>query len=357
MAISRLTLENFRNYRELRLNVTPGFIVLSGANGAGKTNILEAVSLLAPGRGLRRMALNDMSCDNGPGGFSVAAEVDGIDLGTGTTSTQPDRRKTRINGMASATNDLGERLSILWLTPAMDRLFTDSATGRRAFLDRLVLAIEPGHARNVARYDAARRERNNLLSDTRSPDPRWLDGLDEQLALYGGAIAESRYRLVMELNAQLETMGGDLFPSATINLADRELRTEVALRDVLHANRNADRSAGRTLHGPHRSDFKLFHRSKNKPAEKSSTGEQKALLFSVILAQADLIAQKRNCRPILLLDEVAAHLDPDRRAALFALLADKGGQVWLTGTEPALFKTTPDDALHYDVSDGTVTRR
>ncbi|WP_339691835.1 DNA replication/repair protein RecF [uncultured Parasphingorhabdus sp.] len=357
MNLSQLTLHNFRNYPELRLAAKPGFMVFSGENGAGKTNILEALSLLAPGRGLRRAALRDMACQTGTGNFAVAAQLGDIQIGTGTDSDAPERRKTRINEAAAPTNDLAEWLSILWLTPAMDRLFTEGAAGRRNFLDRLVMALEPSHARNCARYEAARRERNRLLADGYRADKEWLEGLDVQLAQFGSAVAEARDRMVSALNAKLEQSDSKIFATPILQIADDRLHTEQQLHQMLQQNRSADRAAGRTLRGPHRADLTVFHAAKQQPAEKCSTGEQKALLFSIVLAHADLIADRRQSRPILLLDEVAAHLDPQRRAALFDKLAERGGQVWLTGTEPALFKDIPDSALHFEVSNGTIKER
>jgi len=357
MTLSQLTLHNFRNYPELRLNAAPGFMVFSGANGAGKTNILEAVSLLAPGRGLRRASLRDIASQNGPGDFAVAGQLDDVHLGSGTSIDAPERRKTRINEAAVPTNDLGEWLSILWLTPAMDRLFTEGASGRRNFLDRLVTALEPAHARNCARYEAARRERNRLLADAYSVDKEWIDGLDAQLAQFGSLVAEARNRMVSALNQRLRQSDSQIFATPEVELADGQLHSEQQLHQMLQQNRSADRAAGRTIRGPHRTDLNVFHSAKQQPAEKCSTGEQKALLFSIILAHADLIAERRDSRPILLLDEVAAHLDPQRRAALFGKLAERGGQVWLTGTEPELFRGIPEDALHFEVSDGTVTPR
>ncbi len=357
MTISRLTLQNFRNYPQLRLETTPGFVVLSGDNGAGKTNILEAVSLLSPGRGLRRALIKDMACEESAGDFAVAAELGDIQLGTGTSAEYPERRKTRVNGAAVPTNDLAQWLSILWLTPAMDRLFMEGASGRRNFLDRLVTALEPEHARNCTRYDAARRERNRLLADEYMPDSEWLDALDGQLAGFGSAVAEARFRITEALNNALAMTDDGLFAAAKLHLDDKKQRSEGVLLEALRASRQADRGAGRTLTGPHKADLTVFHGAKNQAAGKCSTGEQKALLFSIILAHADLIAEQRGSRPILLLDEVAAHLDPRRRAALFSKLEEKGGQVWLTGTEPGLFSDVPEDALHFQVAGGTVTKR
>lgn len=357
MSLSQLTLHNFRNYSELRLNAAPGFMVFSGANGAGKTNVLEAVSMLAPGRGLRRASLRDIANQNGPGDFAVAARLNDAHLGSGTTVDYPERRKTRINEAAVPTNELAEWLSILWLTPAMDRLFTEGASGRRNFLDRLVTALEPAHAGNCARYDAARRERNRLLADVRPTDNDWMESLEKQLARYGSLVAEARDRMVRALNERLHHSDQSIFATPHIQLADGQLLTEDQLLQMLRQYRAADRAAGRTIRGPHRTDLDVFHAAKQQPAGKCSTGEQKALLFSMILAHADLIADRRADRPILLLDEVAAHLDPERRAALFGKLAERGGQVWLTGTEPSLFSDIPDGALHFEVSDGRVRLR
>lgn len=357
MTLSQLTLQNFRNYPELRLKAAPGFMVFSGANGAGKTNILEAVSLLAPGRGLRRAALRDIACQDGPGDFAVAAQLDDVHLGSGTSIEAPERRKTRINEATVPTNDLAEWLSILWLTPAMDRLFTESASGRRNFLDRLVTALEPSHARNCARYEAARRERNRLLADAHLPSQSWLEGLEAQLAQFGSLVAEARNRMVSALNERLKQSDNSIFATPDVRLADNLLHSEQQMRQMFQQFRAADRSAGRTIRGPHKTDLVVVHAAKQQPADKCSTGEQKALLFSIILAHADLIAERRGRRPILLLDEVAAHLDPQRRAALFGKLAERGGQVWLTGTEPDLFADIPESALHFAVADGTVAPR
>ena len=292
-----------------------------------------------------------------PGDFAVAAQLGDIRIGTGIETGNPDRRKTRINEIAAPTNELAEWLSILWLTPAMDRLFMEGAAGRRNFLDRLVVALEPEHARNCSRYEAARRERNRLLADDYRSDSDWLEGLDAQLAQFGSSVAEARHRMVTSLNHIFEQSSGEIFASPTLRLEDDHLHSEDQIRLMLQGNRIADRAAGRTLRGPHRADLVVSHAAKQQAAEKCSTGEKKALLFSIILAQADLIAERRASRPILLLDEVAAHLDPHRRAALFDKLAKRGGQVWLTGTEPALFIDIPDDAQHYEVSDGSVAPR
>ncbi|GAB5489617.1 MAG: DNA replication/repair protein RecF [Parasphingorhabdus sp.] len=313
--------------------------------------------MLAPGRGLRRAALRDIAMEHGTGEFAVAAVIGDVQLGTGTTTEQPDRRKTRVNGAQVPTNDLADWLSLLWLTPAMDRLFIEGASGRRNFLDRLVTALEPSHARYCNRYDAARRERNRLLSAEIPPDPQWIDGLDKQLAEFGSAIATARDRLVKMLNHRLQETQDTFFAIPRMVLEDHDLHSETAIFQSLQSNRSADRQAGRTLHGPHRTDMRVVHHTKDQAAEKCSTGEQKALLFSIVLGHAECIANERASRPILLLDEVAAHLDPKRRGMLFDKLAEKGGQVWLTGTEPSLFDAVPNGALHFEVANGNLSSR
>ncbi len=357
MTIIQLTLSNFRNYPALRIDCEDGYMIFSGENGAGKTNILEAVSLLAPGRGLRRAALRDIAREDGPGDFAVAASIGDVQIGTGTIAENPERRKTRVNEAPVPTNDLAQWLSIIWLTPAMDRLFMDGATGRRNFLDRMEVALNPAHARNCSRYESARRERNRLLADEYMPDRDWLDALDDQLAEFGSAVAIARHQLVQKLNMEMETESGSPFAIPALQLDDGQLLEKEQLLSALKAGRRADRAAGRTLKGPHRTDLLVSHAAKSQLAAKCSTGEQKALLFSMILAHADLVAKDRGKRPVLLLDEVAAHLDPVRRAALFERLTASGGQVWLTGTEAGLFDEAPADSAHFRVDEGRVSRR
>ena len=332
MPVSRLTLTDFRSYASASLDVESGFVLLFGENGAGKTNLLEAVSMLAPGRGLRGAALSEMARLGGSGGWAVAARLNATDIGTGTLATAPERRQVRINGAPASVNSLSEWLSVLWLTPAMDRLFTGSAGERRRFLDRLVLALEPSHAHHSSRYEAAMRARNKLLAEEQWDDA-WLASLEAAMAEHGSAIADARGRAVAALDAQLEAAPEDEFASAAIALegwAGGDLAGELA------GNRQRDASAGRTTEGPHRQDLSVLHRAKQMPAASSSTGEQKALLLGLVLAHAELVADRRGDPPILLLDEVAAHLDPKRRAALFARLEGRG-QVWMTATEAALF--------------------
>jgi DNA replication and repair protein RecF len=331
--IARLALTDFRSYATATIEPGPGFVLLSGDNGAGKTNCLEAVSLLTPGRGLRGAALAEMARNDGPGGFGVAARLGETDIGTGTLATAPERRQVRINGAPAAVNSLSEWLSVLWLTPAMDRLFADSAGARRRFLDRLVLALEPAHAHHSARYEAAMRARNKLLAEPEQADPAWLVALEGAMAEHGAAVAQARARTVAALDAHLEGTPATDFATAKLALdgwADGDLASE------LRASRGRDAAAGRATVGPHRQDLAVFHRAKAMPAAQSSTGEQKALLLGLVLAHAELVAERRGAPPILLLDEVAAHLDPRRRAALFARLEGRG-QIWLTATEAALF--------------------
>jgi len=354
MTVARLMLTDFRSYASATIAAGPGFVVLTGENGAGKTNILEAVSMLGPGRGLRGAALGEMARAGGGGGFTVAAELsDGVRLGTGTSAASPDRRQVRINGATASATSLGEWIALLWLTPAMDRLFTEGAEGRRRFLDRLVFALEPGHAHHVGRYDAAMRARNKLLGQEGRPDLAWLDALEVQLAEHGDAIARARARTVAALAERIA--GEPDAPFARASLAiDGWAPDDRPLADQLRQGRPRDSAAGRTLAGPHRQDLAVVHAAKGQPAARASTGEQKALLLGLVLAHADLVADRRGQRPVLLMDEVAAHLDPLRRTALFERLARSGGQIWLTGTERALFDGIAGQASWLSVSDGRI---
>ena len=333
MHVSRLALTDFRSYASALIEPGPGFVLLYGDNGAGKTNLLEAVSLLSPGRGLRGAALSEMARKDGPGGFAAAARLGDTDIGTGAIASAPERRQVRINGAAASANSLGEWLAVLWLTPAMDRLFSGPAGERRRFLDRLVLAIDPGHAHHSARYEAAMRARNKLLAEPGGADPAWLDALEAQMAEHGAEIAAARSRAVAALEERLRDAPDDAFARASLALdgwSPGDLARE------LRAGRARDSAAGRALAGPHRQDLAVTHRAKSMPAAQSSTGEQKALLLGLVLAHSELVAELRQAPPLLLLDEVAAHLDPSRRSALFARLEGRG-QVWMTATEAALF--------------------
>ena len=332
MHVSRLSLTDFRSYPTALIEPGPGFVLLFGENGAGKTNVLEAVSLLTPGRGLRGAALSEMARIGGAGGFAVAARVGEIDIGTGTIATALERRQVRINGAPASVNSLSEWLAVLWLTPAMDRLFSGSAGDRRRFLDRLVLALEPSHAHHATRYDAAMRARNKLLAE--EPwDEAWLASLELAMAEHGTAIGAARERTAAALEQRLSEAPEDQFARASIVLEGWD-GGDLAV--ALRANRSRDAAAGRAIEGPHRQDLAVTHRAQGMPAARCSTGEQKALLLGLVLAHAELVTERRGEPPILLLDEVAAHLDPTRRAALFARLEGRG-QVWMTATEAPLF--------------------
>jgi DNA replication and repair protein RecF len=350
MAVTRLSLSDFRSYADALIGPGPGLVVLTGENGAGKTNVLEAVSLLSPGRGLRGVSLGEMARRGGGGGFAVAARLGDVEIGTGTNAAAPERRQVRVNGATASATSLGEWLSVLWLTPAMDRLFQEGAGGRRRFLDRLVLALRPDHAVHAARYEAAMRARNKLLAEEGAADGAWLSALEARMAEHGAAVRDARVATVAALGGRLAAAPEGPFARAALALdqGDEELAEE------LRRGRARDAAAGRTLVGPHRTDLLVTHVAKEQPAAFCSTGEQKALLLAIILAHADLVAERAGRRPILLLDEVAAHLDPRRRAALFERLEEAGGQVWMTGTEPALFAGVRSDSL-FLVSRGLVT--
>ena len=336
MTLARLMLTDFRSYPSATIGAGPGFVVLTGENGAGKTNVLEAVSLLAPGRGLRRAALSDMARQGGSGGFGVAATLDGeVEIGTGTQASAPERRIVRINGATAAATALAEWLTVLWLTPAMDRLFVEPASERRRFLDRLTLALRPGHALHSNRYEAAMRARNRLLTEDR-PDAQWLTALEQQMAEHGAEIDEGRRETVEALATRLADRPEGPFARAGLALEGWTGQGASLATDLSHGRRR-DAGAGRTLAGPHRTDLAVTHLGKGQPAALCSTGEQKALLLGIVLAHAELVADRTGRAPILLLDEVAAHLDPPRRLALFDRLSATASQVWITGTERAPF--------------------
>ena len=349
MPVSRLTLTDFRSYASASIEPGPGFVLLYGENGAGKTNLLEAVSMLTPGRGLRGAALSDMARKGGSGAWAVAAKLGDVDVGTGTQATAPERRQVRINGAPASVNSLGEWLSVLWLTPAMDRLFTGSAGERRRFLDRLVLALEPTHAHHASRYEAAMRSRTKLLAGD-SWDGAWLGSLELAMADHGAELGAARTRTVAALDERLAAAPDDAFASAAIGLEGWDAGDLAA---TLRASRKRDAAAGRATEGPHRHDLAVRHRAKQMPAAQSSTGEQKALLLGLVLAHSELVAERRGGPPLLLLDEVAAHLDPVRREALFARLEGRG-QVWMTATEAALFDGI-GEASRFHVEPGQIT--
>ncbi|MBB6124401.1 DNA replication/repair protein RecF [Sphingobium subterraneum] len=350
--LTRLTISDFRNHEDALIVPRHPFVVLTGENGAGKTNILEAVSLLAPGRGLRGASLSAMARQNGPGGFGVAAQIDGVTIGTGASPAAPERRQVRINGVTAAATSLADHAALVWLTPAMDRLFAESAGGRRRFLDRLTLALRPGHAVHSARYEAAMRARNSLLAESARADPQWLNALETQMESHGVALAEARNDLVVRLNDALRDQPDAPFARPLLAMEGWAAGGE-PLAAQLRQSRARDAAARRALVGPHRNDLAVTHSAKQQPAALCSTGEQKALLLSILLAHATLVANATGRSPILLLDEVAAHLDPVRRLALFDRLAATGSQTWMTGTEPELFDGIRD-ASRFHIEAGRI---
>jgi DNA replication and repair protein RecF len=374
MTILRLTLTNFRNYRAASLEAGVKTMVLVGPNGAGKTNLIEGISFLAPGRGLRRATLDEVAFGEGDGSWAVAAEVEGA-LGLATLGTGIDRppeddapvpRKFRIDrepvGSAAAFAD---HLRIIWLTPAMDALFSGAPSERRRFLDRLVLAVDAEHGSRVNALERSLRSRNRLLEDPR-PDPHWLDAVEHETAELAVAVAGLRVETVRRLAAVLADRKSSAFPAAEIALdgwierliADHPAaEIEERYRAVLRDNRARDAAAGRTLDGPHLTDLTVVYAEKGVAAADASTGEQKALLIGLVLAHARLIAAMTGLAPILLLDEVVAHLDPSRRAALHGELAHLQSQVWMTGADPALFTEVADEAAIVDVSAGRLHKR
>jgi DNA replication and repair protein RecF len=364
--VARVAIRDFRSYMEGVVSAGPGPVVVTGENGAGKTNLLEAISLLSPGRGLRGVALSELARTGGPGHWAVAATVESggaVEIGTGTTATAAERRQVRVNGAAAAVASLAEWLSVLWLTPAMDRLFVEGTTGRRRFLDRLTLALHPGHAGQAARYDAAMRARNRLLAEERQADPAWLTALERQMADHGAAVAEARRDTVAALAEALALAPAGPFARARVRVdgwAEDALEAggtgdvADALADELRRRRAQDAAAGRATLGPHRTDLLVVHADKEMPAERCSTGEQKALLLGLVLAHAGLVGVRRGKAPVLLLDEVAAHLDAGRREALFDRLAGTGAQVWMTGTDRSLFAGLDGAATFVSVAQGAL---
>lgn len=371
VSLTSLKLTDFRNYQQLSLGLDGRHVVLTGENGAGKTNLMEAVSLLSPGRGLRRAAYGDIPRKGSSQGFTVFASLNGmegpVDMGTSAGGeAENGGRRLRINGTPARSNDeMLDHLRIVWLTPAMDGLFTGSAGDRRRFLDRQVLSIDPGHGRRVVDYEKAMRGRNRLLSEGRL-DPVWLDGIETQMAELGIAIALARQELVALLGKLIdEGQGHSPFPQAGLMLEDflGDVTGETAVEkeeafaaDLAHM-RGRDAAAGRTLTGPHRSDLLVRHREKDMEASRCSTGEQKALLVGLVLAHARLTGDICGKAPIMLLDEIAAHLDAGRRAALFDLVDELGGQAFMTGTDADMFSALGERAQFFHVDAGTVTEQ
>lgn len=359
-AISEIRLRNFRSYTEACLDgLASSFVVLTGENGVGKTNVLEAVSLLSPGKGMRNADFADLQnkADMAvPWAVSaiVKTQYGDIRIGTGRDPLK-EKRVVHIQGeVAKNQTQLSDYFSCLWLTPQMDRLFIDAASVRRKFLDRMVFNFDPGHAGRMTRYENAMAQRSRLLKEGRS-DPAWLDALEIQMAESGVAVAAARTLFVERLQSVCRNRESAEFPVANLGLAgflEQEIHQKSALqiedefRARLKKSRDEDSVYGGAAQGPHKTDFLVMFAAKNMPAAQCSTGEQKALLIGIVLAHADLIRMERGAPPILLLDEVAAHLDPHRRAVLYDLLSGIGGQVWMTGTDKVLFEALNGRGTH-----------
>jgi DNA replication and repair protein RecF len=359
--LSELALSHFRSHRTVRLALDGRPVVIFGPNGAGKTNILEAVSMLSPGRGLRRASGDDIARRPEALGWKVSAVVM-APSGVHEVETWADAgasRQVRIDGKAAPQVALGRFLRMVWLVPSMDRLWTEAAEGRRRFLDRITLSFEPGHAEAVLTYDKAMRERNRLLKD-QITDAAWYAALERRMALSGAEIAENRAAAVARLLGAQE--GAETaFPQADLQISTPDGNAPADLAQALAEGRRRDMAAGRTLIGPHRADLEAVYRAKGCRADQCSTGEQKALLISLILANARALMAETGAAPILLLDEVAAHLDAGRRAALYDEICALGAQAMMTGTGPELFDALGSRAQAFEVTDtdgiSTVMRR
>ena len=367
VVVQQLKLSNYRNYRTFSVNFSGKHVVFTGHNGAGKTNLLEAISLLSPGRGLRRSTYGDLICasaDNNS--FAVFAKLysdlfDEVDIGT-TCDNADGGRKVRINGTSTSADRLTDYCRISWLIPAMDGLFTGSASDRRRFLDRMVLSIDPSHGRRVLDFEKVMRSRNRLLLDGNTNNG-WFDALETQMAELATAIAAARIDVIRLLDGGKESDSHDVFPHPILvieGLLEQALINQSAIdveeyyRQKLHDGRPLDRAAGRTLEGPHRSDMKVFYAQKNMPAALCSTGEQKSLLMGLILAHAKITAQISGMAPVLLLDEMAAHLDEQRRIALFNILDAIGGQSFMNGRDSELFRDFDERDEFFEISDGAL---
>ena len=371
--IRRVTLADFRSYPALDLRAASNMVALAGDNGAGKTNLLEALSLFTPGRGLRRAELTEMAREDGHGGFAVSLEIEGeaggpLQLGTGLEfSDGAAQRKYRLDREpAPSPRVFADHLRVVWLTPSMDGLFTGSAGDRRRFLDRLVLAVDSDHGTRVAALEKALRNRNRLLEERRG-EKIWLDAAEREIAELAIAVAAARGETVERLAALIAAGRDDEspFPWADIALegeidrlmAERPaLEAEDLYRALLRENRARDAAAGRTLIGPQASDLVVLHGPKQCEARRASTGEQKALLVGLVLAHARLVAGMSGIAPLVLLDEIAAHFDPARRNALFDALQALGGQVWMTGADERLFDDLRGRADIFAVAGGRLTR-
>jgi DNA replication and repair protein RecF len=373
VAIRRLQLANFRSYRKLDIRTGRGPLALIGPNGAGKTNFLEAISFLAPGRGLRRATFEETARSEGDGSWAVSAEVEGalgpVQLGTGidppVEGAVPVRRFRIDQEKAASAAAFADHLRVVWLVPEMDGLFLGPAGERRRFLDRLVLAIDAEHGTRVAALERALRSRNRLLEEA-SPDPRWLDAVEHEVAELAVAVAAARTECVERLRGEIEAAHDpdSPFPDAEIGLdgwmesalkESSAIEVEDRYRQILHEARDRDRAAGRTLNGPHRTDLVVAHAQKRIPAARASTGERKALLVGLVLSHARLVAAMHGFQPVILLDDVSAFLDAERRAALFAVLERIGAQVFMTGVDASAFAAIGERAERLQVSvDGIV---
>ena len=368
-ALTRLFLRDFRNYEQLSLPLSGRHVCLFGANGAGKTNILEAISQLGPGRGLRSASLGEMTRHGAPSGWTVSGELGGdrkIGVGLESTERGGSKRNVRIDGVPAAAGDLAELVCIVWLTPAMDSVFRAGASERRRFFDRQVMAHIPSHGRASSRYEKAMRERNALL-ERGHVDPAWADAIEARMAEAGAEIAINRANVLERLQDAVNARPEGYFPKGDLSLegfaeeaahAGEDFKTIFeAMVDLWRGSRRRDAGAGRTLQGPHRSDLAVIHRPTNAPANEASTGQQKALLIGLILASAQALSTDTDHAPapLLLLDEAAAHLDADRRAALFDELCALPGQAWLTGTEAFLFEAFGDRAERIEISGGAAS--
>ena len=373
--IRRLTLTNFRSYHAASVVLGDGPVVLVGPNGAGKTNLLEAVSLLAPGRGLRRATLEEVAFAEGDGAWAVSAEIEGaLGLATIGTGIEPPvsedaapARKCRVDREPVASPAaFADHLRVIWLVPAMDGLFTGPGGERRRFIDRLVLAVDAEHGSRVNALERSLRSRNRLLENP-SPDPHWLDAAEHETAELAVAVAAARADTVRRLSAALAARrtADAAFPCAeialegwmeTLVLSHPAVEVEDRYRAVLKDNRARDAAAGRTLDGPHLSDLAVIYEPKGIAARDASTGEQKALLIGLVLAHAGLVAEMTGTAPVILLDEVVAHLDPGRRSALFDALERLGAQIWMTGADPAAFAEIAPRAELLQVTPGQVQR-
>jgi DNA replication and repair protein RecF len=371
--VRRIILQDFRSYATLDLALEGSVVALVGENGAGKTNLLEALSLFAPGRGLRRAQLGECARNGGPGGFAISVMVEdrGEPRQLGTGLEPAPEAAVRVNRIdrapVASARAFADHLRIVWLTPAMDRLFTDSAGERRRFLDRLVLALDPNHGARVNQFERALRGRNRLLEEG-ARNNQWLDAIEREAAELAVAVAAARSECVSRLKGAIARERNDSSPFPWAELAlegDVErlvaeapaLAAEERYREILRDNRGRDAAAGRTLIGPHVADLLAWHGPKGSPAAQSSTGEQKALLVGLVLAHARLVADMSGIAPLALLDEVAAHFDPRRRAALFEALERIGGQVFLTGADPAAFAGLASRAQSFEVACGRIVRQ